>query len=218
MPKRVLLTGFEPYGGRGFNPSAAVTEGLHGEVIDGVEVSGRVLPVALAGLAERVDRLLAETGPVAVINLGLAPGTPVVRLERVGVNVAEFDVADNAGYVCRDEPLQRRGPDALFATLPLRAIEASLLNAGIPARVSDTAGTYLCNATLYRFLYALRESATPCGFIHLPYAPRQVAELIDATRQGRRLEIEQRADLASMDLATMTEAVRIALAETLNKV
>ena len=203
-----LLTGFEPYGGRRDNPSAEVARALDGARISGHTVVGRILPVALAGLAERLDALLDETRPALVIATGLAPGEPCVRLERVGTNIADFDIADNAGHVARDGRVVPGGPDALLATLPLRPILEALLAAGIPARLSDTAGTYLCNATLYALLLALtrRESAVPCGFIHLPYAPAQVEGLLT----GRTPPPE--GQLPSMAVATMIEAVRIALA------
>ena len=107
------------------------------------------------------------------------------------------------------------GTTALAATLPLRAIEQALIAAGIPARLSTTAGTYLCNATLYTLLAAVERRGwnIPCGFIHLPYLTEQVAEMLAEARSGR-LEIHQRADFASMDYAVMERALRLALAVT----
>ena len=101
------------------------------------------------------------------------------------------------------------------ATLPLRAIERALLAAGIPARLSCTAGTFLCNATLYSLMRLLEERlpATLGGFIHLPYLPEQVAQLLADGKRDPRLEIAQRSDFASMDLATQLRAVRIAIGE-----
>lgn len=213
MAKRALVTGFEPYGGRADNPSARLAEALDGATIGDCRVSGRTLPVALAGLGKRVDALLDEVRPELVIALGLWPGEPMIRLERVAFNLADFDLADNAGARLIDADILSGGAAALVSTLPLRAIERALLADGIPARLSSTAGTYLCNATLYTLLATLERRRWPatCGFIHLPYLPEQVAAMMAEARAGR-IEINQRADLASMDYAIMERALRIALA------
>jgi pyroglutamyl-peptidase len=202
--RRALLTGFEAYGGRGDNPSALVAEALDGQVIGGLKVVGRVLPVALAGLAARLERLIARTRPSLVIATGQAPGEPVIRLERIGVNLADFELPDNRGRRVRDRPLVRGAPDALFATLPLRAIHARLVARGIPARLSETAGLYLCNAALFHLLLALK-GKVPCGFVHLPSLPAQVA------RGGGGGRDDDRLPAPSMELGTMTEAVRLVL-------
>lgn len=205
-----LVTGFEPYGGRSVNPSADVARALDGAGIAGHAVVGRVLPVALGGLMRRVSGLLDTHAPAVVIATGLSPGEPAIRLERIGTNLADFDIADNAGRIARDGRVVPGGPDALFANLPVRAIARALTKAGIPARPSDSAGTYLCNATLYAFLLALarRGATVPCGFIHLPYLPGQVADLLG----GRAPPPE--GQLPSMAGEMMVEAVRIALAVT----
>jgi pyroglutamyl-peptidase len=113
-----------------------------------------------------------------------------------------------------DAPVSDNGTAAAMATLPLRAIEADLLAAGIPARLSATAGTFLCNATLYTILHLAQTLRPPAlaGFVHVPYLPEQAAELLVATRRERKLELHQRADLASMDLGMMTHALEIAIA------
>jgi pyroglutamyl-peptidase len=212
MAGTALVTGFEPYGGRRVNPSGALAAALDGARLGDLVIVGRTLPVVFAGLAERIEACLAATRPAVVIALGLWPGEPTLRLERLAVNLADCTSPDNAGALPRDEPLDRDGAAALAATLPLPAIAAALLAAGIPARLSNTAGTFLCNATLYTLLRALehRGERIPCGFIHLPYLPQQVAELLSGTGAGA----VDRADLASMDLATMERAVRVALAVT----
>jgi pyroglutamyl-peptidase len=213
MAKTALVTGFEPYGGRALNPSAKVALGLDGAEIGGLRVVGRVWPVTFAGLMQRLEAALDEARPALVIALGLCPGEPMIRLERFAVNLADFEIADNAGERLKDAPIARDGATARAATLPLRAIERALLDAGIPTRLSSTAGTYLCNAALYALLGAIERRGwrIPCGFIHLPHLPEQVAALL-ADAQAGRLAIDQRADLASMDLAVMERAVRLALA------
>lgn len=209
----LLLTGFEAYGGLPVNPSARLAERFDGSLLNGRAVFARVLPVTLDGLAARVERLLADTDPAAVVCLGLAPGTPTVRLERCAVNLADFDIPDNAGLICRERPLADGGPDALFATLPLGTILSALLAAGVPAQVSNSAGTFLCNAVSYTFLRALAGGGRrPCGFVHLPYLPEQVSERIAAER-GQQCA-DQQYGLASMSLATQADAVRIILEQT----
>lgn len=214
----VLVTGFEPYGGRDLNPAFEAMRRLDGQDIAGTPVVGRPLPVSYRALRGRIDGLLEDHDPAVVVALGLWPGTPMIRLERIAINVADFEIPDNEGAFVTDAAVEANGANALKATLPLRKIEAALLESGIPAHVSNTAGTFLCNATLFEFLHALeaRARAVPCGFIHLPYLPQQVADLLARTRAERRLEREQRADLASMDLDVMVRAVRTALEVSLS--
>jgi pyroglutamyl-peptidase len=213
MTKTALVTGFEPYGGHTLNPSAKVALALDGAEIGGLRIVGRVWPVTFAGLLQRLEAALDEAQPAVVIALGLCPGEPMIRLERFGVNLADFEIADNSGEWLKDAPIARDGATARTATLPLRAIERALLDAGIPARLSNTAGTYLCNAALYALLGAVERRGwrIPCGFIHLPYLPEQVAAMLVEAQAGR-LAIDQRADIASMDLAVTERAVRLALA------
>lgn len=209
----LLVTGFEPYGGRGTNPACEVTKILHGRSAGATRIVGRTLSVSFRALRRAPVELLDEIDPAAVISLGLWPGEPCIRLERVGLNIADFEIADNESLLVRDEPIQDDGSAGLLATLPLRAIEASLLDAGIPVRMSSSAGTFLCNACLYGFLRAARERRpqVPCGFVHLPYLPGQVVDLLRDTRREAHLELHQRADLSSMALETMVRAVEIAV-------
>ncbi len=212
-----LVTGFESYGGHGLNPAGEVVSCVDGLEVDGARVVGRNFPVSFASLRQNIRQTFAEVDPAVVLSLGLWPGEAVVRLERIGINIADFEIPDNEGTVVVDETLNRGAAAARLATLPLRRIQDALLEAGIPARLSSTAGTFLCNATLYSFLREVEDSgkAVRCGFMHLPYAPKQVADMIAKTRAEHSLELHQRADISSMSLETMAEAVRIALSITL---
>ena len=212
----VLVTGFEPYGGRGSNPAYDAMRALDGRNIGGVDVIGRALPVSIASIKTNIAMLLDEISPCAVISLGLWPGEPMIRLERIGINIADFEIPDNEGAVYRDIEISGNGTPARMASLPLRKIEQALLAAGIPVRLSSTAGTFLCNACLYGFLEAIdrRPRYIPCGFIHLPYTPEQVAQLVADIRNGRVLEQHQRADLVSMELSRTIRAVEIAIETT----
>ena len=207
----ILLTGFEPFGGHASNPSSLLVEQLNGTAIGGHELIGRVLPVAFDDLSDRIEQLLDETKPRLVLNLGLAAGTPAIRLERVALNLADFELPDNAGRCCQDLRLAQNGPDGIYSTLPLRAILTALLTAGIPAYISSSAGTYLCNAAMYYCLHALqaRQMTVPCGFIHVPAVPEQVAGVL--AERGQLAESGTRLELASMSLDLQLRAVRIAL-------
>lgn len=209
-PATILLTGFEPFGGFERNPSALIVEALDGRTIAGIRISGRILPVDLAGLDAALAKALTGIAPKAVIALGLAASEPVIRLERVALNVADFSTPDNTGAVSRNAPLDTTGPDARLSRLPLAAILDRLLAAGIPARLSVTAGLYLCNAAMYRLLGRV-PAPTPCGFIHLPPLPDQVATLL-RERDGR--PPERGLSLASMGLDLQRQAIEVAIAAT----
>jgi pyroglutamyl-peptidase len=211
----VLVTGYEPYGGRGINPAYEVMKVLDGRSVESATVVGGSLPVSLDGMKTKLNALIDQAHPSAVICLGLWPGEPMIRLERIGVNVADFEIPDNEGVFLRDTPLSKGFTTAYWSTLPLRVIEAQLLKAGIPARVSSTAGTFLCNACLFTLMEGLaaRGLNVPAGFIHVPYTPEQVATLLSDLRACGALELHQRADLASMELSRIVQAIEIAIAE-----
>ena len=128
----VLLTGFAGYGGRSLNPAEEVAKALGGAEVAGETVASRLLPVDYRELRPRIEVAVAEVRPRAVLSLGLWPGEPVVRLERVAVNCADFEIADNKGLLTR-EAVREGGPAARLSTLPLRAVQQRLLDAGIRA-------------------------------------------------------------------------------------
>lgn len=206
--KAALVTGFEPYGGMNLNPSAEIARRLDGARIGGIPVIGRLLPVDIAKLNGALKAALADLDPVAVILLGLAPGETCIRLERAALNLADFPIADNAGTKARDQPLDRRGDAALWSRLPLRAIETRLLGMGIPARLSESAGTYLCNASMYRALSWLPRRV-PCGFIHLPLLPAQAAiglESGGAPQPSMAFPVQRRAIEIALELTLESSA------------
>lgn len=208
-----MMTGFAGYGGRGRNPSGEVASALDGRTIGDVKIVGRWLPVSYNKLRQGLTALMEDVKPDIVISLGLWPGESVIRLERIGINVADFEIPDNEGTFLTDTPLSSNGNLAVMSTLPVRQIRSALLAAGIPSRISTTAGTFLCNATLYTTVTHAETMRKPplTGFIHVPYLPEQVAELLNAVDSERRLELHQRADMASMDLSTMLRAIEIAV-------
>jgi pyroglutamyl-peptidase len=211
----ILVTGFEPYGGLSSNPSFRAMERLAGTAIAGRSVIGRGLPVALARIGPAIAAMLDEITPAAVVSLGLSPGEAVIRIERVAVNLADFSHPDNDGRTHRDRPIAENGAAALFSTLPVRAIETACNAAGIPARISLSAGSYLCNACLYRFLSlaAVRPRSPLCGFLHVPHTPEEVARRLADEVRGRRAPADS-AELSSMELARIVRAAEIAITET----
>ncbi len=198
-PRHILLTGFEPFDGDPANPSGAVAKQLDGRVIRARVVRSAILPVqheaARAAVAPRLD----APGLEAIVHLGLAGGRARVSLERVAVNVMDYSRPDAHGQVLRGVACVEDGPAAYFSTLPLRAMLAALTAEGIPAAISNTAGTYLCNDISYTTLHALarRGLAIPTGFIHLPFLPSMVS--------AHALEEP------SMDLPLMVRAIESAL-------
>jgi pyroglutamyl-peptidase len=211
-----LVTGFEGYGGRGRNPAGEIAKALDKQTIGGCAVVGRQLPVSYEKLSKGLTDLMQELQPEIVISVGLWPGESVIRLERIGINCADFEIPDNEGCMVTDMPITNNAGAAVMATLPNRHIRSALLKAGIPTRISSTAGTFLCNATLYStlsFAQTMRK-APLTGFMHVPYLPEQVTELLASIERDRRLELHQRSDTASMDLPMMIRAVEIAIETT----
>ncbi|WP_178916721.1 hypothetical protein [Natronomonas gomsonensis] len=174
-----LLTGYEPFGDHDTNPSATLAETFDGRRVAGHEVVGEVLPVVFADAADEMAALLDEHDPDAVVMSGLAGGRNGVCLERVAVNVDDaVTVPDNDDADPENERIDPDGPDARFATLPVGDCVEALLDEDIPARLSNTAGTHLCNHLTYTTLGALdaRDSDAPAGFLHLPYTPPMAAD------------------------------------------
>jgi pyroglutamyl-peptidase len=196
----ILVTGFEPFGGHAVNPSEGLAKALDGRVVGARAVRAAILPVHHREAAARAVALVDELRPDAVVHFGLAGGRARVALERVAVNLVDFDVPDNAGYLARGEVCEPGGPSAYLATLPLPPMLDALLGEGIPAYLSSTAGTYVCNRTMYATLHqaATRRLGLRAGLVHLPLLPAMVA----ATG----------ADAPSMDFGLMLRAAEIALA------
>ena len=194
---RILLTGFEPFGGEPVNPSWQVAQALDGELIGGARVQALQLPCAFGASLRALDAALTGLQPVLVLALGQAGGRCDFSLERVAINVDDARIADNQGAQPIDEPVCAGGPAAWFSTLPIKAIVAALHDAGLPASVSQSAGTFVCNHVFYGLMQRLESMpGVRGGFLHLPLLPEQAARA-----PGR----------ASLPLATMVAGVRIAL-------
>ncbi len=175
--KTVLITGFEAFGGETINPSREIARNLHGTEIAGHEVVGALLPCVFGAAITELRRLLRVNRPTLVICLGQAGGRAAITPERVAINVDDARIADNAGAQPVDRPVVRGGPAAYFSTLPVKAIVAALRADGVPAEVSQTAGTFVCNHVFYGLMHALRRRrGVRGGFIHVPFLPEQAAK------------------------------------------
>ena len=172
---RILLTGFEPFGGDPVNPSLLIARALDGEVVAGARVEAVELPCVFHRALSALDEALAHTRPVLAVALGLAAGREGLSIERVAINVDDARIPDNAGAQPVDEPIAPGGPAAWFSTLPIKAMAAELNAAGVPASVSQTAGTFVCNHVFYGLQQRLVGTGVRSGFIHVPLLPEQAA-------------------------------------------
>lgn len=170
----LLLTGFEPFGTHQVNPSQLVAERL----------GGVVLPVSVRRTAAAFEAAVEQHRPDVVLGLGLAGLRTQVAVERVAINVLDFSIPDNDGVLIEGEPVDPDGPSAWFATIPIKAIAAAWLAEEIPSYLSNTAGTYLCNALLYRACALGAERGFQAGFIHLP-----PLEAVPLEKQLRAVEL-----------------------------
>ncbi len=175
MPGGVLVTGFSPFEGEVENPSERIARALDGRIIAGRVVRGVVLPVVFgAALAALKDALAAEA-PELVVAVGQAGGRPCLMVERVALNVDDARIPDEAGQQPIDEPVIAGGPVGYWSTLPIKAIVRALREAGIPAEVSQSAGTFVCNHVFYGLMDALAGTGARGGFVHVPFVPEQAA-------------------------------------------
>jgi pyroglutamyl-peptidase len=175
--RRILVTGFEPFGRETMNPSAAIASALHGRSVGGHEIVGVELPCCFGLATKRLVRHMELTKPKLVICLGQAGGRAEITPERIAINIDDANIPDNAGRQPVDRPVVRNGPPAYWSTLPVKAIITALKSRGIPAAVSQTAGTFVCNHVFYGLMHALRETTgVRGGFIHVPWLPEQAAE------------------------------------------
>ncbi len=172
----VLLTGFAPFGGEAINPSWQAVSALDGLRLRGHRILARELPVEFGSALRALRAALRETAPSLVLCVGQAGGRAQVSIERVAINIDDARIPDNADASPIDTSIVAGGPAAYFATLPIKAMLADLHAAGIPAEVSQTAGTYVCNHVFYGLMHALRgKPRIRGGFIHIPYSPEQAA-------------------------------------------
>lgn len=174
----VLVTGFDPFENEPLNPSWEAVRTLDGQGIAGAEIIARQLPTVFGESNRVLGKLLQTLRPDVVIAVGQAGGRPEMSIERIAINVDDARIADNAGKQPIDTVIAGDGPAAYFSTLPIKAIVRELRVGGIPASVSQTAGTFVCNHVFYGLMHAIARQNLPTrgGFIHIPYLPSQAAK------------------------------------------
>lgn len=172
----VLLTGFAPFAGETVNPSWQAVRALDGAIIADHRVVTAELPCEFDASLPALWKAVRRTEPRVAIAVGLAGGRDGISLERVAINVIDARIPDNAGTQPVDVPVLRGGGAAFFTTLPIKSALLELQRAGIPAHISQTAGTYVCNQVFYALMHALRRRRnTRAGFVHVPWLPEQAA-------------------------------------------
>ena len=169
---RLLITGFDPFGGATVNPSWEAVRLLPDRIGD-VEIHKLMIPTVFGMAARTVMEKVELCQPQVILCVGQAGGRNGVTPERIGINVRNGRIPDNAGNQPREQPVIEDGPDGLFATVPVVEMVRAMEATGIPASVSNSAGTFVCNDTLYTLLYRYRGTGIRVGFIHVPYLPEQ---------------------------------------------
>lgn len=173
--KKLLITGFEPFGGETMNPSWEAVSSLP-EEINEYKITKLKLPVTFGQAAEVAIKAAEELRPDVILCIGQAGGREAITPELMGINLRHADIPDNIGQTPKDEPIIEGGTIARFSTVSVRKMTEAIRNYGLPARVSYSAGVYVCNDLLYTLLSYFDGSETRVGFIHIPYAPEQGKE------------------------------------------
>jgi pyroglutamyl-peptidase len=196
--KKVLLTGFDPFGGETINPAWETVSHFRDRRYEEFEVEVRQIPTVFQTSIQALKQAILDVKPDVVICIGQAGGRSDIAIERVAINVNDAMIPDNEGNQPIDEQIAKDGPSAYWSTLPIKAITAHICKSGIPASVSLTAGTFVCNHLFYglQHMIATEFPNVRGGFIHIPYLPIQTA--------GKR------SMLPSMSLDVMVKAIEIA--------
>ena len=190
---KIIVTGFDPFGGEKINPSIECVKAL--PEIEGVELIRLELPTVFKESAKRLNEVINDVKPDAVLSVGQAGGRAGITMERIAINVDDARIPDNISQQPIDEAIQLDGEAAYFTTLPIKRIVKAIREAGISAEVSNSAGTFVCNHIMYQSLFAATKADKPfkAGFMHIPFIP------------------EQTTDKPSLPLEESTKAVQIAI-------
>ena len=172
MARRLLITGFDPFGGASVNPAWQAVKLLR-ETIGDFEVHKLEIPTVFGEAAALVARVAEAVQPDVILCIGQAGGRAAVTPERIGVNIRDAKIADNAGNMPQGEFCADDGPAAYFATVDVAKMAQAIRDAGLPGQVSNSAGAFVCNDTLYSLLHRYAGPDVKVGFVHVPYAPEQ---------------------------------------------
>ena len=181
--KHLIITGFDPFGGESVNPAWEAVSRLP-DIVGDYRLTKLQIPTVFGLAARTVLDAAAGDAPDAVLCVGQAGGRDAVTPERIAINMASASQPDNAGNLRTEEPVVPGGPDGIFATVPVTAMARAITAAGLPGKISNTAGTFVCNDTLYRLLCHFAGTSVRAGFIHVPYLPEQAKEGIPSMPLG----------------------------------
>ena len=170
--KHLLITGFDPFGGETVNPSWEAVSRLP-DIVGPYRLTKLQIPTVFSAAADAVLAAAKANRPDVVLCIGQAGGRDAITPERIAVNIASASIPDNAGNRPVEAPILPGGPDGIFATVPVAAMARAITDAGLPGKISNTAGTFVCNDTLYRLLAHFAGTGTRVGFVHVPHLPGQ---------------------------------------------
>ena len=173
--KKLLITGFDPFGGETVNPAWEAVRRLP-DTIGGWRLTKLEIPTVFDAAGRKVLDAAREVQPNVILCIGQAGGRKAITPEMVAINLRHSRIADNAGQQPQDEPVAQDGPAAYFATVPVRAMAQAAEDAGLPAAVSYSAGTFVCNDTLYALLHHYSGTPVRAGFVHVPFLPQQAKD------------------------------------------
>lgn len=196
MGKKVLLTGFDPFGGDTVNPSWEAVKRLNGEVVEDVSIAAEQIPTVFHHSAAVLEQAIEKHDPDVVICVGQAGGRAHITPERIAINIDDALIPDNEDREPIDEPIAAHGPAAYWSALPIKLIVKELRKNGIPASVSNSAGTFVCNHLFYQLMHRIDRTSANIrgGFIHIPFLPEQTVDKHEP----------------SLSLETIVEGLRIA--------
>lgn len=174
---KILITGFEAFDRERLNPASEAVLEMKDKILE-ASIIKYILPTVFGESISVLESLIQKHKPDIVLNIGQAGGSYDIRLERVAINIDDARIGDNKGNQPIDEKIYQDGENAYFSTLPIKAIVRDLKSSDIPASVSNSAGTYVCNHIMYGLLYLIRSKYKNIrgGFVHLPYIREQVLD------------------------------------------
>lgn len=200
---RILLTGFQPFGGEMINPSMEAIKQLDLTTIP-AEVHLCEVPVAFYDSSRYVIEKIHDIQPDIILMIGQAGGRKDISIERIAINMDDSSIPDNNGVLPKDDPISIFGESAYFSTLPIKSIVKEISNLHIPCHISNSAGTYVCNHLFYSVMHELHERNmihVKAGFIHVPYARQQVIH---------------KQHLFSLEMSLITLAIHTAIRTTID--
>ncbi len=187
MKRTLLITGFDPFGGADINPAWEAVKLLPEEIAD-FDVHKLEIPTVFGLATEKVLEKAAEIHPDVILCIGQAGGRAAVTPERIGVNIRDAKITDNAGNQPEGKFVAEDGPAAYFATVPVVAMANAIRSAGLPGQVSNSAGAFVCNDTLYGLLHHFAGTEVKVGFIHVPWLPEQGSPSLPMEDTAKALE------------------------------